>query len=40
MDTLREKLLLNDLWETGKAPWQVNKRKIEKIIPFKKAKVS
>jgi len=23
MDTLREKILLNDLWESGKAPWKV-----------------
>jgi glucose-1-phosphate cytidylyltransferase len=23
MDTLREKLLLNELWETGKAPWKI-----------------
>ena len=23
MDTLREKNLLNELWESGKAPWKV-----------------
>jgi len=23
MDTLREKVLLNDLWESGKAPWKI-----------------
>jgi glucose-1-phosphate cytidylyltransferase len=23
MDTLREKILLNDLWESGEAPWKV-----------------
>ena len=23
MDTLREKNLLNDLWQSGKAPWKV-----------------
>ena len=23
MDTLRERILLNDLWESGKAPWKV-----------------
>ena len=22
MDTLREKMLLEDLWESGKAPWK------------------
>jgi glucose-1-phosphate cytidylyltransferase len=23
MDTLREKLLLENLWESGRAPWKV-----------------
>ena len=23
MDTLREKIMLNDLWNSGKAPWKV-----------------
>ena len=23
LDTLRDKILLNDLWEQGKAPWKV-----------------
>ncbi len=30
MDTPREFQLLNELWDSGKAPWQVWKRKLEK----------
>jgi len=34
MDTLRDKLYLDELWESGKAPWKCwdnNMKKIEKI---------
>ena len=32
MDTLREKQLLEDLWQTGKAPWAVTKN--EQVISY------
>ena len=37
MDTLREKYLLTDLWERGKAPWKPKKNIIKNIIQFKKS---
>ena len=37
MDTLREKYLLTDLWERGKAPWKPKKNIIKNIIEFKKS---
>ena len=36
MDTLREKQILCDLWEKGKAPWRVNSNKIKNIYPLNK----
>ena len=36
MDTLREKQLLNNLWEKGKAPWKTTKKEVHKVVPFKK----
>ena len=37
MDTLREKQILCDFWEKGKAPWRVNNsKKIKNIYPLNK----
>ena len=35
MDTLREKQILCNLWDKGKAPWKVNYNKPKNIIPIK-----
>ncbi len=40
MDTLREKQMLCNLWETKKAPWIVSEKKIKNILPFSKYKAS
>ncbi len=34
MDTLREKQILCDLWDKGKAPWKVNINKSKNIYPL------
>ena len=36
MDTLREKQILCDLWDKGKAPWKVNNNKIKNIYHLNK----
>ena len=36
MDTLREKQILCNLWDKGKAPWKVNSNNLKNIVPFKK----
>ncbi len=40
MDTLREKQLLCNLWEKGKAPWNTNSKENRNIINFFNKKVS
>lgn len=40
MDTLREKQLLCNLWEKGKAPWNVNLKGNKNILTFFNKKVS
>ena len=39
MDTLRDKVLLESLWQKGKAPWKTWSDKGEELVPFPKAKV-
>tara|TARA_A100001035_G_C27685537_1_gene455184 strand:- start:146 stop:964 length:819 start_codon:yes stop_codon:yes gene_type:complete len=36
MDTLREKQILCELWEKGKAPWKINNNKIKNIYHLRK----
>ena len=36
MDTLREKLLLNNLWEKGKAPWKTRNSHLKNVYQFSK----
>ena len=40
MDTLREKQLLCDLWDRGKAPWNIKSKENKNIINFINKKVS
>ena len=37
MDTLREKVILTELWEKGNAPWKPKKNSLKNILAFKKS---
>ena len=36
MDTLREKLILNKLWDKGAAPWKKNNSEFKNIYHLRK----